>query len=305
MAATEVKHLGCFITPKKKCQLNWDRFVELAREKNILVHDVDLSGPISLDVPLDLVITKFNIELNSIRGSNPDPKCIAYLKNYTDYIKAHPNLIEVDPIECQEKLTSRPKMLELFQEVAKRFTELHVPQSVVITSKDVLPPEFPFPAICKTLEATGSLTSHDMGIVYNESGLSDFPKPVLVQQFISHSATIFKIFAIGDYFYMVRRPSIRDLHRSTNDGNTILFNSQEYKALAGEPTAPFPPQGLIDSLVKFLSRDLGLSLIGLDIITCSSTGKQYIIDANYFPGYNGVQDCPIQILQLVLQKLKL
>jgi len=127
---------------------------------------------------------------------------------------------------------------------------------------------------------------------------------VLVQQLINHNATIFKVFAIGDYSYIVKRPSIRNFDQSASDGKTVKFNIQEFKALAGEPINPLPPQHLIDTLIRCLSEDLGLTLIGLDIITCNSTGKHYIIDANYFPGFSGVDDCPKKLLDLVIKKLR-
>jgi len=299
---TDTKHIGCYITDKKKKQLKWDRFVELAKTKNIIVHDIDMSKTICPPVQFSLVITKFN--LNAIRGDNPDAKSVTYLNNFEEFLKKYPEIVQIDPIKCQLKLTSRSEMLELFHQVASKIKDLHVPESLVLSENDVLPHNFPFPAICKTLEAIGAMTSHEMTIIWDESGLQQLKRPTLVQQLINHSSTIFKVFSIGDYSYVVKRPSIRNFSPEPN-GKTVRFNSQEFQSLQGEPTASIgPPQQLIDSLTKFLSDDLGLSLIGLDIITCSTTGKHYIIDANYFPGYTEVEDCPQRFLDLVLRKLK-
>jgi len=211
----------------------------------------------------------------------------------------------VDPIECQEKLTSRAKMLDLFYHVESHIEGLHVPQSLVLSENETLPADFPFPAICKTLEATGAMTSHEMAIIWDESRLdpTKFRRPILVQQLINHSSTIFKVFAIGDYSYIVKRPSIRNFYAHESNGKAVHFNSQQFKSLEGEPTAPLPSNHLIEKLMKFLTNDLGLTLIGLDLITCSATGKHYIIDANYFPGYTGVEDCPQKFLNLIMHKL--
>jgi len=225
-------------------------------------------------------------------------------KNFKEFQNKYPQVIQVDPIECQEKLTSRPKMLELFYHVTSKIKELHVPQSLVLKENERLPGDFPFPVICKTLEATGAITSHQMAIVWDEAGLEEFRRPILVQQLINHSSTIFKIFAIGDYSYIVKRPSIRNFYPDESNGKPVHFNSQKFKKLEGEPTAPLPDESLIEKLIKCLTDDLGLTLIGLDLITCSATGRHYIIDANYFPGYTGVEDCPQKFLNLVMHKLK-
>jgi len=300
--STTIKNIGCYFSKKKKVQLKWDRFVELAKNKNIVVHDIDFSNPVQTTVEIDLVITKFNTELVSENGPNPDNQCLQNLKNFRDYRQAHPHMIQLDPLEGQARLISRPQMLESFRNVAKKITNLYVPQSLVLETIE-LPNDFPFPAICKTLDATGPITSHDMSIIWDKQGLADLPRPLLVQQFINHDSTIFKVFTIADYWYMVKRPSIKNFHPDASNGNPVQFNSQQFKELQGVPTAPIPPQYIIDTLSKSLRDDLGLTLIGLDIITCSTTGKHYIIDANYFPGYTGVDDCPQKLLDLVLCKL--
>jgi len=280
----------------------WDRFVDMAKKYNILVHDIDFSNPVHSTVDFDLVITKFNAELNSASGPNPNQQYLENLKNFQVYQEAHPEVIQLDPIDCQDKLTSRPKMLELFRFVADKITDFHVPQSLVLAENEELSNDFPFPAICKNIAATGSTTSHDMAIVWNKQGLAELKGPLLVQQLINHNSTIFKAFTIGDYSYMVKRPSIKNFFPDANCKN-VHFNSQHFKELQGEPTAPLPPQNIIDLLINLLRDNLGLTLIGLDIITCSTTGKHYIIDANYFPGYSGVEDCPQRFLDLILHKL--
>jgi len=302
MTDTNIKHIGCYITDKKKQQLDWDRFVELAKKNNIIVHDIDLSKFAYPSVQFSLVITKFNYELNAISGDNPDSKCAENLKNFQEFLKKYPEIIQIDPIKCQKKLTTRPKMLKLFHQMATDIQDLYVPESLVLSENDPLPQNFPFPAICKSLEAIGALASHEMCIVWDESGLKQLKRPTLVQQLINHNSTIFKVFIIGEFYYIVKRPSIRNFTPQTG-GKTVHFNSQEFTALQGQPTAPLPPPSLINSMIKFLREDSDMSLIGVDIITCNTTGKHFIIDANYFPGYTGVEDCPEKFLGLVLKKL--
>jgi len=273
-------------------------------KKNIIIEDIDLSQPLTDNVKYDLVISKFNYELNGASGQIPRVDCVACLRNFEEFQKRHPDIIQIDPLDCQEKLTSRAKMVELFQEVSHHIPDLSVPKSVIISDNESLPSDFAFPVICKTLEASGALTSHDMGIVWGNSGLDEYQRPILVQQLINHNATIFKVFSIGDFYYIVKRPSIRNLTVKDDSKETIRFNSQAFDSLQGTPTEQEPPSEFVDSIVKYLSDNLGLTLIGLDIIKCNTTGKYYIIDANYFPGYTGVDDCPQKFLDLIMKKLK-
>jgi len=108
---------------------------------------------------------------------------------------------------------------------------------------------------------------------------------------------------LGIFFYIAKRPSIKNFYPEDST-RTIKFNSQDFTSLHGNPTAEFPGTEFIDSIVKYLSNNLGLTLIGFDIISCSETGTFYIIDANYFPGYTGVEDCPKKLLDLLMKKLK-
>jgi len=256
-----------------------------------------------VDTRYDAVITKFNYELNSISGRQPDKNSTQWLTNFKQFLKIH-SVIEIDPLECQEKLTSRAKMVELFHQLSGSIPTLAVPKSIIISENEKIPEDFPFPVICKTVEASGALTSHEMGLVWTPKGIEEFVRPILVQQFINHNATIFKVFVIGDFFYIVKRPSIKNFYPDDST-RTIKFNSQNFASLHGNPTEELPEREFIDSINKYLSNNLGLTLIGFDIIKCSSTGTYYIIDANYFPGYTGVEDCPKKILDLIIKKLKM
>eukprot|EP01124_Arcella_intermedia_P032519 TRINITY_DN7604_c0_g1_i1.p1 TRINITY_DN7604_c0_g1~~TRINITY_DN7604_c0_g1_i1.p1 ORF type:complete len:198 (-),score=24.83 TRINITY_DN7604_c0_g1_i1:47-640(-) len=192
-------------------------------------------------------------------------------------------------------------MIKIFLHMAETVKDLYIPQSFVLSDGEEVPSDFPFPAICKTLEASGDLSSHEMDIVWNKDSIRTLRKPLMVQQWINHSSTLFKIFLIGESSFVVKRPSIRDIDNDIHP--SLHFNSQQFKSLQGPPTAADPSEEFIKQIAKVFSSDLGLSLVGVDLIRCSKSGKFYIIDANYFPGFLGVDNCPLHFLQLIKQKL--
>uniref|UniRef100_A0A6B2LBS5 inositol-1,3,4-trisphosphate 5/6-kinase n=1 Tax=Arcella intermedia TaxID=1963864 RepID=A0A6B2LBS5_9EUKA len=278
--------------------MKWDKFVSLAKENNIEVHDINL-GSLDPSVEYDMVITKFNSLLN---GHKPEHE--SQIKNFLEYRDEHPRTIELDPFTSQLKLASREEMIKLFQIMSSKI-DIHIPRSLIIQDAASIPPDFPFPVICKNLNAAGP-HSHEMLIVWKRSKFpSTLQGPHLLQQLINHNSTIFKYYGIGDFHAVKRGASLRDFEADSNGGDNVTFNSQHYKSLQGEPTALEPPKEFIDSLTKVLKEDLGLgmTLIGLDIIRCKSTGKYFIIDANYFPGYSGIEDFPQKLFHLVNQKL--
>jgi len=51
-----------------------------------------------------------------------------------------------------------------------------------------------------------------------------------------------------------------------------------------------PSHALAVALVNAIGGELGLTLVGIDVVCDVRTGTYYVIDVNYFPGYTGVSD---------------
>ena len=49
-----------------------------------------------------------------------------------------------------------------------------------------------------------------MAIIFNEEGLRDISPPCVAQTFINHNALLHKIFVVGDDYYLVERPSVKN-----------------------------------------------------------------------------------------------
>ena len=69
-----------------------------------------------------------------------------------------------------------------------------------------------------------------MMIVFNEEGLSDLKPPCVAMTLIDHNALLYKLFVIGDTFYVHERPSLRNFAseaRQLAHSQTIFFDSHD------------------------------------------------------------------------------
>ncbi len=61
---------------------------------------------------------------------------------------------------------------------------------------------------------------------------------------------------------------------------------------------------IIYEIVERVSKGSGLSIYGVDVIVETGTRKHYIIDINYFPGFEGTDRVPEKLLALTKETLK-
>lgn len=66
----------------------------------------------------------------------------------------------------------------------------------------------------------------------------------------------------------------------------------------GQPPAP-PSRQLASALVRAIGGELGMTLLGIDLVCDVRTGFYYVVDINYFPGYTGVVDAHDVLLRHV------
>lgn len=188
---------------------------------------------------------------------------------------------------------------------------LHLPPTSECTS----PPSVAFPLIRKPLVACGAKDSHHMCIYYTPELLEPSPD-FLLQQFIPHHSLLYKVYVIGDQVRIQLRPSL-GTEEAAGEGQDYQhrpprpFNSQalkhldtilpgsERQAQALQRLAPHR-KAMID-FTHILQKELELDLFGWDLIIEEGTGRLYIIDINYFPGYDEVDFLPL-LTQALLRR---
>uniref|UniRef100_A0AAY4B5Z8 inositol-1,3,4-trisphosphate 5/6-kinase n=1 Tax=Denticeps clupeoides TaxID=299321 RepID=A0AAY4B5Z8_9TELE len=148
-------------------------------------------------------------------------------------------------------------------------------------------------SVCKTRVAHGP-RSHQMSLIFSDSGLPDAHPPCVLQSFVNHGAVLHKVFVVGDSHFTVERPSLKNFPLGPSDRPTIFFNSHDVsKPASCSPLTAVsvfmpPPSDALAALVEELRTQLDMSLFGVDIIIDLQTHALTVIDINVFPGYEGV-----------------
>lgn len=53
-----------------------------------------------------------------------------------------------------------------------------------------------------------------MAVIFNEKGVKDCRPPCVAQSFINHNAILYKIYLVGDEYFVVDRPSLKNFYPS-------------------------------------------------------------------------------------------
>jgi inositol-1,3,4-trisphosphate 5/6-kinase/inositol-tetrakisphosphate 1-kinase len=287
---------------------------------NINLILIDPLEDIASQGPFDLI---FHKETDELVKNDEKSKLIIF--NLEKYFKENPKVINIDPIEKEKNLMDRYLIIKLLSEVVEKQLPLEcnfrMPKYKLYEKEesiyDLLNIEFPL--ICKSVLACGNIKSHEMGIVFNEKGMHSFKPPFIVQEFYNHNSTIFKVFVIGDYLYVVKRSSLPNMPSQFNENiPTIFFDSQhpldtqieKYKNFIDKPIEEEsnelqpPSYETLLKISKAISSALGLSLFGFDVITQVKTGYHAVIDVNYFPDYGGVENFNKIFLDFLISKVQ-
>lgn len=140
----------------------------------------------------------------------------------------------------------------------------------------------------------------------------------ILQEFIPHHGVLYKVYVIGEALSIQLRPSLTmetmnfecelesvpneplsfpDRGQENGIPEPLMFSSQGFKHQSGPldeatKTAAYARLGPIQQEIREftgrLQKELGLELFGWDLILEEHSGKPFIIDVNYFPGYDDV-----------------
>ena len=172
------------------------------------------------------------------------------------------------------------------------------------------------PLIVKPLIAAGTKHSYYMLIALHESALMKLPPKSIVQEFVNHDATLYKVYVLGDFVNVYKRHSLPnlpvDLYEATV--NLVEFDSQrpypklkdfgldiEDNSDSNTCSTPHSTSAVTEEevkpIVEVLKRAFGLELFGFDILMGSTNGECFVVDVNYFPSYKEVPNFPSLLAQ--------
>ncbi|KAF0988198.1 hypothetical protein HZS_2477 [Henneguya salminicola] len=132
--------------------------------------------------------------------------------------------------------------------------------------------------------------------------------PCMIQKFYNHGGHLYKLYVIGDEWYISVRASVIDFDskqlkplffKSCTISRKNCSSKASPKIKSSEiSTHSTLDTDVIDSIVQRLKALLDFNLIGIDIIVDQSTNTYYIVDLNYFPGFKDIPDFRLKMLKL-------
>lgn len=147
-----------------------------------------------------------------------------------------------------------------------------------------------YPVLVKANSASVTQMSHIMSIVFTDLGLpkalSMYTEPFVIQEFINHDMTVYKIYVIGDQISYKPRESCSNV--SSQNSDLVTFNSAEpwsEEIKTGTRIVKELNMELLKEASKIIGKSIGLSIFGYDILVQSETGDYVIVDVNVFPGF--------------------
>uniref|UniRef100_A0A8K9UGF6 Inositol-tetrakisphosphate 1-kinase a n=1 Tax=Oncorhynchus mykiss TaxID=8022 RepID=A0A8K9UGF6_ONCMY len=283
------RRVGYWLSEKKIKKMNFLVFVDMCRKRGIEMVQLDLSRPLEEQGPLDVIIHKL---ADLILADQNDTQALLLVQSVQDYIDTHPEMVVLDPLPAIRTLLDRCKSYQLIRRLEDCMKDERIcsPPFMVLRSecgtdtlKHIQKHGITFPFICKTPNSN----SHEMAIIFSEEDLKDVKPPCVIQNFINHDAVLYKVYVVGEAYYVVERPSIRNFP-SGPAGQ--IYPIPSFKMDNVEGVSRVPIDDVIREISRCLRRALDVSLFGIDIIISNQTGQHAVIDINAFPGYEGVPE---------------
>lgn len=220
-------------------------------------------------------------------------------QNWQAFLSQHPEIIAIDPLDkCKDWLT-REDFIRNLSECANieiNNVKFRVPfQLKVSPACNIDDISIEFPVIVKANTASVSKMSHIMSVVFTKTGLRQalnvYEEDCIIQEFINHDMTVYKIYVIGNEIEYKARASCSNINFAGKD--CVTFNSAEpwpEDLKSGSRVTKQLNMEAIYETTKRISSHLGLSIYGYDILVHSSTEDYIIVDVNVFPGFKEYQD---------------
>lgn len=161
-----------------------------------------------------------------------------------------------------------------------------------------------FPVIAKPISACSDPHSHTLHLVSRHEQLEQLPiGHYILQRFIHHSGLLLKVYIIGESVDIILKASLT--HSAFSAEAAVIFDSQSLKLLERPMNLLLSAADLltdVEGIAKGISGHLQLGLLGVDMIVEEGTGRIFVVDVNYFPGYSGVPDLDSKLLHLLITK---
>lgn len=281
---------------------------------------------------VDVLLHKPTDFMTLVKGNGEVSFATKFLEFLDAFSKAS-SIPIVEPIYKFKPVVNRVCMMEGLERACgvaqRKGLDVRVPACVTINDSRHVPVSslLRAPCIVKPVAACGVPESHRMAIVYPDSTFDwkaiKVPMPAIIQEYINHNATVFKVYVAGEKVFVEQRESLPNVSNSpppkTHDDLIFYFDSlQRTKSEHQSCTATFNDSLSLEvdnvkadqknwtvdkeykELASILKNEFQLELFGFDVIFDCQHGKAAIIDLNYFPSYSSVEGA-VRAVQLALK----
>jgi inositol-1,3,4-trisphosphate 5/6-kinase/inositol-tetrakisphosphate 1-kinase len=285
--------------------------------------------PLDPDVPLeeqhegrfDLILHKLTEDILtcSLDDKNKEASLhrVQSLKRYQELINPECCLVD-DPAHVQT-LMSRADIAQVLETCLRNVHSLsgipvRAPKFVVVEASN-RPPDAAMlqrklrakglsaPLIVKPLVAAGTKESHFMTVLLKDSALSKLTSRSIIQEYVNHNATLYKVYILGDHAYVYERPSLPNLPPTEQletavdslefdsqrpypkiqdfgiDAGSTGEKGQKQQACTHKRTVPVTSDE-VRPIVESLRHAFGLELFGFDILLSHESNEWLVVDVN-------------------------
>ncbi|XP_012278697.1 histone deacetylase 6 isoform X2 [Orussus abietinus] len=158
--------IGYWLPERKRQKYNWADFENACAERGFILKMIDVNSNLESQGPIHVFLHKLTDTLALAESGDQNAGVI--VTRIQGYIRKHPELIVIDPLENVKNLRNRHKSYEIIQD-GFQFNDVFTPNFIEIKSKSI--PEnvsllkqnnIKFPFICKPLVAHGSKDAHKL-----------------------------------------------------------------------------------------------------------------------------------------------
>ena len=218
--------VGCVMKPSRQQALTKQGMLPFLPTDGVffLPVDVNLPLPASLFDIIDLLLHKptdfLERKPDAPLGAVPD-----YSSSLLSCIARFPPSCVIDPLPTLSPVLDRAQMAAILDTACTAARKLAMPvRTPAWHPVDKFSPEVlraassssgvSTPCVVKPIVACGVEESHRMAFILHPSGLQsdlDVPLPAILQEYIDHSSTLWKVYVAGNQVYTVQKRSTPDL----------------------------------------------------------------------------------------------
>ena len=272
---------------------------------------LDLSRPLHGQGPFDVLLLKLT-DAMARALYNSDNEARQQVEQVEAYGRDS-GCVMIDDLQLVRRVIDRRRIAELLNtvDITVNGHPVRPPPTISIDLPTAGPVSLPFsyPVVCKPVQSCGSTASHTFYIVYSAEQLCSLVATsgsYVVQQLLSHSGTMYKVYVVNNQSFVVPKPSIPPHVTSptqppasplTLDSQSMTLtplihssppatHSQQSTMIEADVSVSAAMAAVLHGVAGRLSAVFGLTLYGFDVV--ESGGVLYVVDVNYFPSYNRV-----------------